>query len=94
MSPGKITLSVTRGGNRLLNAFASKATFLFSCLVFSSASYEKANRKLAFCLVSIEGKILSVNKGDSIFQFRESLVTGRNYPGTSERKLDIPTYES
>lgn len=67
MSPGKITLSVTRGENCLLNAFSPKALFLLSRLVFSTANYEKANHELAVCLVSIKGKILSVNKETQSF---------------------------
>ena len=68
----------------MLNAFFPKAMFLFSCLVFSTDSYEKTDHELAFCLVSIKGKILGVNIKDPVFQLRKSLMTGRNCPGASE----------
>lgn len=44
--------------------------FLFSCLVFSTASYEKTDHKVAFCLVSTKGKTLGINIKTQSFSYR------------------------
>lgn len=50
--------------------------FLFSCLIFSTASYEKTDHKVAFCLVSTKGKTLGINIKTQSFGCRRASWQG------------------